>query len=283
MSITGPFYIVLPSNSSTNIYPNNTVTSFRVKLAHPLVLNGLWEVALSEIQYPRTWHNISETGSKSKLYILGRPIEFDIDEAYYNTPEELCSALNSAIQNSVNTIRYMYRDVSEYLAHDKTRYGNIVCQFTVTHQKKKVVLYLKGKVILDISDELKILLGFEKNQLTPKYDSSNLAEAEYKMYSIHAENYCDIMQSRFAIYVYTDIIENQIVGHSSVPLLRVVPVEGIHGQVVTKTYVHPQYIPLNTTYVSEIQILFRDDIGAPIPFSRGKSNVTLHFRKRLEY
>lgn len=43
------FYVTLPSNSSMNIYTQNTVSNFTTSLATPLVLEGEWVVALSKI------------------------------------------------------------------------------------------------------------------------------------------------------------------------------------------------------------------------------------------
>ena len=45
-------YVVVPSNSSMDYYPDNTLASFRVKLGKPLILDGPYEVALTEIIYP---------------------------------------------------------------------------------------------------------------------------------------------------------------------------------------------------------------------------------------
>jgi len=46
------FYIRLPSDSSMNIYPNNTVAHFNKKLAERIHLDGEYDVALTEIIYP---------------------------------------------------------------------------------------------------------------------------------------------------------------------------------------------------------------------------------------
>ena len=45
-------YVVVPSNSSMEYFPDNTLASFRVKLGKPLILEGQYDVALTEIIYP---------------------------------------------------------------------------------------------------------------------------------------------------------------------------------------------------------------------------------------
>ena len=54
------FYIKLPSNSSTNVYPENRPYSYVTKLPDEIHLAGRWEIGLKEIQYPPSWFNIEE-------------------------------------------------------------------------------------------------------------------------------------------------------------------------------------------------------------------------------
>ena len=48
------FYLHLPSNSSLDKFPNNTLTEYRVGLPQTISLTGEWEVALTEIHYPHS-------------------------------------------------------------------------------------------------------------------------------------------------------------------------------------------------------------------------------------
>ena len=43
------FYVTLPSNSSADFYPSNTLTSYTTHLVKQINLTGNWEVALTEI------------------------------------------------------------------------------------------------------------------------------------------------------------------------------------------------------------------------------------------
>ena len=47
-----------------------------------------------------------------------------------------------------------------------------------------------------------------------------------------------------AIYVYSDVIQTKLVGDSSVPLLSVVPLRGVFGEMAFKEYSSPVYTPL---------------------------------------
>ena len=53
------FYIVLPSNSSMHVYPDNTTTHFCTYLPQQISLEGQWSVGLTEIQIPYTSQHFS--------------------------------------------------------------------------------------------------------------------------------------------------------------------------------------------------------------------------------
>ena len=57
------FYVVLPSNSSMNIYPDNTTTHFYTYLPQQFNLEGQWTVGLTEIQIPYTFQHFSSDES----------------------------------------------------------------------------------------------------------------------------------------------------------------------------------------------------------------------------
>ena len=55
---TSDFYLTLPSNASTSVYPNNGPSGFKVTLPNVYELHGdEWQVGLANLIYPRTWVN----------------------------------------------------------------------------------------------------------------------------------------------------------------------------------------------------------------------------------
>src|SRR5437899_3508753 len=65
------FYLTLPSNSSTEYYPNNILTNYTTKLAVEVSLRGEWEVGLPEIIFPKNWLNLPE--DQTLEVVLKRP------------------------------------------------------------------------------------------------------------------------------------------------------------------------------------------------------------------
>ena len=52
------FYVTLPSNSSSEYYPDNTVACYTTKLVDKIELEGEWEVGLAEISIPTDVDNV---------------------------------------------------------------------------------------------------------------------------------------------------------------------------------------------------------------------------------
>lgn len=62
------FYVTLPCNASLSVYPENTISSYRTKLAAPIDLKGRWQVGLCEIEYPRSWYSFNREDGAFTLY-----------------------------------------------------------------------------------------------------------------------------------------------------------------------------------------------------------------------
>ena len=54
------FTIELVSNASSELFPDNTLSSFTNFLPDQVNLEGQWEVAISEISYPSMYQNVTD-------------------------------------------------------------------------------------------------------------------------------------------------------------------------------------------------------------------------------
>ena len=92
-------FLVLPSNSSIEVFPDNKTSDFKVQLPKSVSLEGSWECGLAEIQYPRSWYtqyldlwvqcrqgNVETTG-----FLL---------QGYYQNPRDVIDQLNRALETS---------------------------------------------------------------------------------------------------------------------------------------------------------------------------------------
>ncbi|GFW43126.1 putative uncharacterized transposon-derived protein F54H12.3 [Trichonephila clavipes] len=109
------------------------------------------------------------------------------------------------------------------------------------------------------------LLGFEPGEIKGKVESSYIADPN---------------ASFPLIYVYSDLVEPQIVGDVQAPLLKIVKVEGKDGEVVNAHYTRPHYVPVIRRHFQTVEMVLRLHSGELVPFERGRVIAVLHFRMR---
>ena len=252
------FYLTLPSNSSMDVYPENTLTHYQTKLPHRIELDGQWEVGLVEIQYPHNWYNIPADATRTITVVyVGEdsvtsddellPFQFTIPPGYY-TPTVLLERIKAKCLIGSNRTREEDRLIQlEYDEVDRTYVAD-------THP-----------YLFDVGPHIASMLGLGINAI-PLGPHRGLTAIDID--PIHS------------LYVYCDVIESRVVGDVLAPLLRIVPVTGKHGETVMKSYHNAHYIPLQRRAFDSVEIDIRDSTGKKVPFERGTLNVTLHFRRR---
>ena len=254
----GDFYLTLPSNSSMDVYPNNTMANFKTKLPNRIELEGRWEVGMVEMQYPHTWYNLREEEGKLTIIstapdavITNITAPVHIPPGYYHTIEDLLRRIEN----------------------DITKSANLATEGPVSLQYDKISRKISAKVMsrngrqysVVFSSALQRILGFSSPTL---HEGMTEAPLPVDMDPLHS------------VYVYCDLIEPRIVGDRMAQLLRVVPVEGRSGEMVTRIYENVHYTPLQRKSFESVEIDIRDSLGEKVPFERGTLNVTLHFRRR---
>jgi hypothetical protein len=80
------------------------------------------------------------------------------------------------------------------------------------------------------------------------------------------------------LFIYTDIIKDQLVGNSRSALIRTVHVDNDHLKGAYVSFQFPQYFPVNATEIDSINIRITDETGTPVHFVDAVVAVTLHFR-----
>jgi hypothetical protein len=72
----------------------------------------------------------------------------------------------------------------------------------------------------------------------------------------------DVKKGLHSLYVYCPLVEPRMVGDAQVPLLRIVPVEGRDGEMITRVLDPIQYCPLLQRRFQTVEIDIRDDTGS---------------------
>ena len=232
-----------------DVFPENTLTQFRNKLPRPLHLDGEWEVGLVECMYPFSWFQISpETSQVSLLHpdIDGwQAVSMQLVKSFADEHELVEKKWFKDNQKSIMQISGI--DDNGCVKMKNTMAGG-------------VKLRLEGKICqtLGIPDP---------HVLTNRWE-----------YGRHPWMTQNISQ----IFVYTDIITPHPVGDREVPLLKHFSVTNLprFGHPIEVVPPHIAYYPVNRNPIDTIDIELRDGTGKKIPFTSGRTIITLHFRQR---
>ena len=296
------FQITLPSNASMKTSPDNRPANYTTTLGSPLNIEGEWEVALIDVQYPHNWMNIPKD-----VYILftfqpkklDRQFFVDIETitnygktAYSaETKDELKVAgkidfvqLNQAAAVFIRLPKGYYATVTELVTvinqciqDELNRMGPVarekIKEIDIAYQVNPITrtlrLYLKGIDKLEViclDKQVKSIFNKAKAELSDKAE----VLGEEKL----------LWETISSIYVYTDIIKYQFIGDVKAPVLGLFPVQGKDGDQSYWCFQPPIYNPLQITDIPKINIQLVDDTGEEIPFAAdGKVVVRLHFRR----
>ena len=232
-----------------NYFPDNTLTRFTTRLPQMMDLDGSWEMGLAEIQYPHTWYNVKKgEGWITVQFQKDNGIQQDqieLAEGYYSSAKRLCKAIET-----------------------KRHKSDLKKKFNIGYNEvnHKVFVQVKDHSQVILSPLLQTMLGFKRPIFPP---------GEFV-----ADFVADITRSLSSLYVYCPLIEPRMVGDAQVPLLRIVPVEGRDGDMVTRVFDPIQYCTLVQRRFQDVELDIRDDTGQKVPFERGRVVVTLHCRRK---
>lgn len=251
MPSNNSFYLTLPSNSSAQLFPDNTLTHFRTQLAHPVCLEGSWECGLSEIYFPRTWFNVIKANNAIHIIPAGAEdnrlwTKVTIPHGHYESGEALVDALNKKISSQVGA-------------------GNGVQLVWCKRTERITVNILENGAKMRTVGMLALMMGFEHRQVIKATTTA------FRAY--------DPEGGVYALFLYCNIIQPSFVGDTHVPLLRIVPIKGSVGQMVAYRFEKPHYHPVSCKQFQTVEIDIRDSEGEPVAFQRGTVIVKLHLRK----
>ena len=292
-------YITLTSDASLDIFPDNTIGQFRVKLPKKLYLDRTrHQIGMKLISYPHKIRNI--TNGQFAVFIhkndpndIYWPIRFDteIPNGYYKTPNMLKNALNRSIRNIPDQYQERYAQVKQAgisLKNDLL--------FSYHPNSEKITLdYKTADVNYDLeeyqffvwmSDELLVKLGhFLPEQLLTKSVSFMIsATADNDVYNSQNRipHTVDLNLGQNAIFVYSDVIEkDRTLGSMLSPLLSMVPFDGEHGTQVHFEPKHIEYCTPRYNVIDEIGVQLLTDTGEKVKFTSGKVYITLHIKDRF--
>ena len=276
-------YIYLKSSDSLEVFPSNVLSDFNIKLPETLDLEGDWEAALLEIQYPNSWpkHHYN-----LKVFSHIGCIWFDETERN----EEVYFSLKINSRSTIDSLIKDFNKQSPFITvsrEDDKNGGKLVltknsdtdiCAYLNKNSQGALDTFTKTTSLYFVmSEELSQIFGFVE-----KYNQDHVTELK-----ANVAPFIPIYPS--AIYVLCDLVETQLTGESYQPILRVIPVphypvkdtKTVLGKdiIYSQIYSNPYFKRLKRTSFSTIRIRLTDEYNKPIKFEGGVVVVVLGFRK----
>ncbi|KAF0137783.1 MAG: hypothetical protein FD143_3736 [Ignavibacteria bacterium] len=226
------FIVTLPSNASVTNFPNNKANSYTVALPKTLTLDGDFEVAVGDLQYPHNWTNFEEEyisvlrvdqspGEQDHIMHLTSYHERKLDDSKQDSFQEKIrdNIKKDSIYPSKRKFKsYMLKVPTGYYVNAGEIAKIIVTKFNTISEYERLDLQYKYDEatnvlkftssnmewvrILSTKDDLCRILGYGKaTKLVNHYIWDPLAEPKRKPQ----------VDEFSTIYLYTDIIKYQIV------------------------------------------------------------------------
>ena len=156
-----------------------------------------------------------------------------LQDGYYEMPKALLNKLN---------------ECAELTAIDPaTEINDRLLKFDyVKWQSKCEILVHSGGVShLELSPNLAGVLGFEKTNLTTEVNNCDPKQTKNIQWIKIRGSMVMRMTMIFNLWVYTNIVSANIVGHIEAPLLRIVPLHGDHWTYQSTSFTDIQYLPVS--------------------------------------
>lgn len=276
----------MPSNVKSPHIPNKT-SHFYTKLPVPIELDkDKYEVALVQFIFPVSWYNIGHRRGNYAFFKVGPTTNsfykqtHTLQKGYYASGLDLITKINESRHD-------MFKSYFEYDELARKAVVNIYEDegIIVSSELSNALGFLVRIRYIDVPNfsGRRQTIPLKGTEVPTPFPTSGTSENPKKFHKIFADQSFNLQSTISSIFVYTDIVDNVIVGDSLSPLLRNVVVNGTFGDIIEREFYNPFYKNLNKGRIEEIEISLRDDTGNLIPFEFGKTLLRLHFRLKKEY
>lgn len=258
--------VTLPSDGSHVYYPQNTLSNYTIKLPKAFEFDGEYECALSEIIFPNRLVNVREGFNDITIYRFTKKTgtvkihhkKWSIPSGSYDSVKKVISMIEQTILR-----RYTIKNRNAF---------NVVYNKTT----KRVTVETKFNYAVHFGSDICILFGFELGKLSSR--GMDMIEGKRT-----GEFYASKSGGLNTLYVYTDIIREQIVGGMYAPLLKVINLGQKHNNEDSTSLTLDRlfYCAVKRSHFDNINIQLRDDTGELVHFEFGKVVIVLEFRPKV--
>ena len=264
------FNVRLTSNKSVS-FPNNTKSSFKVKLPNTLSLERTWKVCLTSISHPNTFKTFTDDINSRKILIRHKgnvTHQYVLENKSY-TKKSFIANLNKLLKASL---------VGEAKLND---YNQLIINFIQDDVEILASNYFFH--IIGYNGTLDEIKGFTKvlineEDIRTSYKSDN-GIADTHEWQLPLPLDINFLRPDYMI-AYTNIVSPSIIGGLYSKILRVIPIKNSgEADYVVSEFHHKEYLELQNTEMNEIEIELRAHDGSLVDFGLDQ-NVILNLEFR---
>ena len=278
------FYVMLPSNANTNLFPTNSESYYRVALPRQIHLKDEedWEVGLHHAIYPFSWfevpHECNHPHVMFRRFGTQKVVKMTLPVGRYRTALDVIEGILQCMTNRENPWYFKITVDEEW-------------NITLTSQDiwmmvTSPVAQALGWITSENKIRLYSTMGLKINpSLTPNYGyewcvlplGTSITFSGTFVIPLTV-SLCHCKHS--IVQVQTNQIEPRQVGEKRLHLLHEMVPRGLFRETVLEEPKHIHYLPLRTKTFQTIDIYLTSGCGQLLSFQGGIVNVTLHFRRR---
>lgn len=286
-SIKDEFYLTLLSEASLNFYPDNTANLFTVQLPQTLHLPEDFRVAATSITYPQTIQNMTPYNNRlvlemDKYYpedpdeVFKLRVYIDVPCDNYTNIYDVLKILNENARDTFTKLKDAHLldlfqlNESTRRIEINTEQRDLVCKYSKnlydgsSYQCHMTRMYLAGR--------LAWIFGFDPDTHNLLNDFETIGRYPYNLNLGYPSQ----------LFIYTDIIEPQIIGDKLTQVLKICPVldkMSVFGDVTERAFHNCDFFKLAKRSIDKITINITDKSGTSIPFLFGSLTLQLLFKK----
>lgn len=297
MACVEDFYVTLLSNAQVDgEFKNNRPNNFTNRLPYKIDLEGSWEVGVTQIQFD---NYLKFRTPKFELVVWvfeeGSDMSEPAEEGYEASDLETRLLNINTSGFNYDKMKHRFITIREGVWSSDEEFGKHVA-YVINKHFKETVVYMhsaatankfcivneKKKLEIGFSsvdDELFEILGVRKRHESERLSNGVLL---YGFADTRTNKREERLPTTQNIFMYSNIVDKQIVGGRKVKLLKYIPVKTGHRKWQTNFFDMPTYTKVSESSLTDINVFLRDDQGKPVEFIDTRSHVSmqLHFRKR---
>ncbi len=254
------------TSASSKAFPNNKSNNFKIKLPNILSLDKRWRVALTSISHPNTFNTfLPEKNTRGIIVkeILSNKQGLKLFSDTVHTPETITNELIEFFQ--------------------KHNFGEVKID-----SESKLKIKFSRECLVGISNNLLRVLGYNEplsltEPVTTMHINTRNTDLIFGTNEDGTDNFTLLFNTPINvnalrpnyIIAYTNFIESSIIGGIYSKILRVIPVSSKEKGFIISDFKHKEFLELQNTEISEIEIVLRSHDGAYVYFGT-KEDVILN-------